>query len=169
MTIIETERLRLRQLTLDDAEFILRLLNEPSFIENVGDKQVRTLTDSQRYIESGPMSSYYKFGFGLWLLEVKDSNVPIGICGLIKREALPEVDLGYALVPEFWARGYALESALGVISYARKSLGLKRVLAITSVHNERSIRVLDKSGFRFQRMIKMVDSEPELKLFAADL
>jgi len=168
MTIIETERLRLRHLTVDDAEFILRLLNEPSFIENVGDKKVRTLVDSRKYIESGPMASYEKFGFGLWLLEVKQSNLPIGICGLLKRETLPEADLGYALVPEYWSKGYALESTLGVMSYARTSLGLKRVLAITSVHNEKSIRVLNKIGFRFERMINISDSEPELKLFASE-
>lgn len=168
MTIIETDRLRLRRLTPEDAEFILRLLNEPSFIQNVGDKGVRTLADSRSYIVNGPIASYEKFGFGLWLMESRETNLPVGICGLLKRDALDDVDIGYALVPEFWSKGYALESTLGVMSYARKTLGLKRVLAITSADNQSSIRLLNKIGFQFERMIKLLDSEPELKLFASD-
>jgi RimJ/RimL family protein N-acetyltransferase len=168
-TVIETDRLRLRHLTLDDAEFILRLLNEPSFIQNVGDKGVRTLADSRAYILNGPMASYEKFGFGLWLVETKESNLPIGICGLLKRDVLEDADIGYAMLPEFWSNGYAIESANGVMSYARKHLSLKRVLAITGPDNQSSIRLLDKIGFQFERMIRLSASEPELRLFAAEL
>ena len=107
--ILETDRLRLRKLSTDDAGFVLRLLNEPSFIQNIGDKGVRTMDDARSYILNGPVASYEKFGFGLWLVEKKESGVSIGMCGLLKREVLEDVDLGYAFLPEFWARGYALE------------------------------------------------------------
>ena len=109
--ICETERLILRQLEKDDAAFIFRLVNEPSFIENIGDKGVRKLDDAWQYILQGPMASYEKNGFGLWLVQLKDTLTPIGICGLIKRDGLDEPDIGYAFVPEFWSNGYALEAA----------------------------------------------------------
>src|SRR5437762_12680729 len=118
--VIETERLQLRRLSVDDAEFILRLLNEPSFIQNIGDRGVRTLDDARSYILKGPVASYEKFGFGLWMIETKARATPIGICGLLKREVLEDVDIGYALLPEFCSQGYALESASAVMSYARE-------------------------------------------------
>src|SRR6267378_3848261 len=127
--ILETERLQLRRLSLDDAEFVLRLLNEPSFIQNIGDRGVRTIDDARAYILKGPIASYEKFGFGLWMVETKSKAAPIGICGLLKRDVLDDVDIGYALLPEFWSQGYALESASAVTSYASESLGLKRVVA----------------------------------------
>src|SRR5205809_1402527 len=104
--ILETDRLQLRLLSVDDAEFILRLLNEPSFIQNIGDRGVRTLDDARAYITNGPIASYEKHGFGLLLVQLKTTGTPIGICGLLKRDALPEPDIGYALLPEFWSNGY---------------------------------------------------------------
>ena len=167
MMVLQTDRLRLRKLSVDDAEFILRLVNEPSFIKNIGDKGVRTLDDARSYILNGPMTSYEKHGFGLWLVEMQDSGIPIGICGLLKRDALEDVDIGYALVPEFWSNGYGEESALGVMTYAGKDLGLSRVVAITSADNQSSIRLLEKIGFHFERMIRLSDADPELELFAS--
>src|SRR5690349_12434898 len=108
---IETARLCLRELTPDDGEFILRLLNEPSFIQNIGDRGVRTIEDARAYIVNGPIASYQKYGFGLLLVELKESGESIGICGLLKRDVLEDPDIGYALLPEFWSRGYAYESA----------------------------------------------------------
>ncbi|MEW6733358.1 MAG: GNAT family N-acetyltransferase [Acidobacteriota bacterium] len=169
MVVLETDRLRLRRLSVNDAAFILRLLNEPSFIENIGDKGVRTIDDARLYILNGPIASYEKFGFGLYLVEMLESNTPMGMCGLLKRDVLEDVDIGYALVPEFWSKGYALESALAVISLASKTLGLKRVLAITSPNNQSSIRVLEKIGFQFERMVKLSDEADEIKLFAYDM
>jgi RimJ/RimL family protein N-acetyltransferase len=166
--ILETERLRLRKLTVDDAEFIFRLLNEPSFIQNIGDKGVRTLDDARSYISTGPMASYQKFGFGLWLIETKDSAESAGICGLLKRDQLEDIDLGYALLPEFSGKGYAVESASGAMGYA-KLLGFNRVVAIVNPDNGRSIRVLEKIGFEFEKMIRMAENAPELKLFASNL
>jgi ribosomal-protein-alanine N-acetyltransferase len=167
--ILETDRLRLRKLTPDDAEFMLRLLNEPSFIRNIGDRGVRTLDDARSYIVNGPVASYERHGFGLWLVEVKDSGAPIGICGLLKRDAMDDTELGYALTPQYWSKGYALESASAVMAYASEELGLKRVAAITDAGNESSIRVLEKIGFKYERMIRLSDDASELKLFASEL
>lgn len=166
MFILETDRLRLRRLSVDDAEFILRLLNEPSFIQNIGDRSVRTIEDARGYILKGPVASYERFGFGLLLVEEKESGAPIGICGLLKRDVLDDVDIGYALLPEFWSRGYALESASAVISYAREKLGAKRVLAVVNADNQSSIHLLGKMGFQYEKMIRLSDDAPEIKLFA---
>ena len=130
---------------------------------------MRTLDDARAYIQNGPVASYEKFGFGLWLVETKDSATPAGICGLLKRETLDEVDIGYALVPEFWSKGFALESASAVLSYGNAVLGLKRMLAITDPDNESSIRLLDKLGFTFERMIRLSEDTPEIKLFSREL
>lgn len=167
--ILETDRLQLRTLTLEDAVFVLRLLNEPSFIQNIADRGVRTIGQAQDYIRNGPMASYGKFGFGLWLVETKSETVPIGICGLLKRDVLDDVDIGYALLPEFWSQGYAMESASAVMSYAGATLGLDRVVAVTNPSNESSIRLLEKMGFRFERMIRLSEDAPEIKLFAGEI
>lgn len=166
MTILQTDRLSLRELTPDDAEFILRLLNEPSFIRNIGDRGVRTIEAARLYIMNGPVASYEKNGFGLWLVELSESGVPIGICGLLKRDTLEDVDIGYALLPEHWSMGYAKESASAVMAYANERLGLKRVVAITNANNQDSIRLLEKIGFKYERMIKLSDDAAEIKLFA---
>jgi RimJ/RimL family protein N-acetyltransferase len=167
--ILETNRLQLRTLTLEDAEFVLRLLNEPSFIQNIADRGVRTIEQAQDYIRNGPMASYEKFGFGLWLVETKSNNLPIGICGLIKRDVLDDVDIGYALLPEFWSQGYALESASGVMGYAGNKLGLNRVVAVVNPNNESSIRLLEKIGFTFERMVRLTADASEIKLFAGEI
>lgn len=167
--IIETDRLQLRQLSVDDAEFILRLLNEPSFIQNIGDRGVRTVDDARGYIVKGPITSYERFGFGLWMIETKSPLAPIGICGLLKREVLDDVDIGYALLPEFWSQGYALESASAVVSYAREKLGLKRVVAVTNSNNQSSIRLLEKMGFKYERMVQLSEGAAEIQLLATEI
>lgn len=161
--------MRLRRLSVDDADFILKLLNEPSFIENIGDRGVRTIEDARAYVLNGPVASYEKHGFGLWMVEAKQSGARIGICGLLKREVLEDVDIGYALLPEFWSRGYALESASAVLSYARDALGLKRVLAVVSPDNQSSIRLLEKIGFEFEKMVSLSENAAEIKLFAVNV
>ncbi len=168
--ILETDRLRLRSLAPDDdAEFVLKLLNEPSFIRNIGDRGVRTLEDARAYILNGPVASYERHGFGLWLIELKETCAPAGVCGLLKRDALEDVDIGYSLVPEYWSRGYAFEAASAVLAHARARLGLRRVVAITDAENQSSIRLLEKLGFRYERMLRMPDDASELKLFASDV
>jgi [ribosomal protein S5]-alanine N-acetyltransferase len=163
--ILETERLILRQMTVEDAEFIIELVNEAAFIRNIGDKGVRTLDDARDYILSGPVASYAKFGFGLYVVELKETGAAIGICGLLKRDALEDVDIGFAFLEEFWARGFAYESAAAVMEYGQHSLGLKRIVAITSPDNEGSIRVLEKIGLRFEKMIRMPGSDEDTRLF----
>jgi len=167
--VLETARLSLRRLSLDDAEFILGLLNEPSFLRHIGDKGVRTKVDACQYISTGPRASYERFGFGLLLVELKAGKEPIGICGLLKRDWLDHADLGFAFLPRFWSKGYAFESASGVLAYARGTLGLKRILAITSQDNAASIGLLEKLGFRLERMARPSEAESEVKVFASDV
>ena len=168
MKILETDRLILRQLSTEDAAFILELVNEPSFIQNIGDRGVRTLEDARAYILRVAISSYDKNGFGLYLVKLKDSEESIGMCGLIKRDGLEDVDIGYAFLPRFWLRGYAVESAAAVKDYARDVLGLKRLVAITDPANPGSIRVLEKIGLKYEKMVRLSADDIELKLFAAD-
>ena len=168
MKVLETGRLILRWLSVKDAKFILQLLNEPSFVRFIGDKSVRSIDDARDYILSGPVDSYERFGFGLYLTELKENGVPIGICGLLKRESLKDVDIGFAFLPEFWRKGYAFEAASAVMTYGRKVVGLNRIVAITSPENDASIRVLEKLGLRFERVIKLSEDEPAVKLFALE-
>jgi len=167
LTLLETERLILRQLSLDDAEFIVDLLNQPSFLRYIGDKEVRSIADAVRYIETGPMTSYERFGFGLYLVELKESGASIGICGLLKRDSLPDVDVGFAFLPAYWSQGYAFESAAAVMNYGREVLGLRRIVAITSLDNDASIRLLEKIGLRFERLIKLSEDQSEVRLFGS--
>lgn len=165
MTVLETERLVLRRITAADAEFIIELLNQPSFLRFIGDKGVRNKEDSVRYIETGPQASYERFGFGLYLVELKETSVPIGMCGLLKRDTLPDVDVGFAFLPDFWSQGYAFESAAAVINYGRETLKLRRIVAITSLDNDASIRLLEKIGLRFEGLIKLAEDQAEVRLF----
>jgi RimJ/RimL family protein N-acetyltransferase len=161
--------LTLRRLEIGDAEFIIGLLNDPSFLRFIGDKGVRTLDDAREYISNGPIASYERFGFGMYLTERKDDAVPIGICGLLKREALKDVDVGFAFLPQFWSKGYAFESASAVMAYGRNVLGLTRIVAITSSDNEASIRLLSKLGMKFESMVRLSAESPEIRLFASDV
>ena len=165
MIVLETKRLILRRLTIDDAEFILRLLNEPSFLHYIGDKGVRNLDDARQYILRGPVASYEQNGFGMYLVELKENRIPIGISGLVKRDTLPDPDIGFAYLPAYWSKGYAVESAAAVMNYARETLKLDRILAITSPDNEASAKLLGKIGLRFERMIKLSEDTDEVKLF----
>lgn len=169
MNVIETERLNLREVTEADAPFILEILNDPDFVRFVADRGVRTLEDARRYIAERFTAGYRRDGFGFWLVEPKGSGFPAGICGLVKRDALPGVDVGYAFLPPFRSKGYASESAAAVVAYARDVLGLTRLLAITNPDNALSIRVLERLGLRFERMVSLSPDEPEVSLFAADL
>ncbi|HET9913843.1 MAG TPA: GNAT family N-acetyltransferase [Anaerolineales bacterium] len=168
MKILETERLYLRQFSTEDAEFILELLNEPSIIQNIGDRGVRTLEDARAYLLNGPIASYTKNGFGLYLVLLKETSESMGMCGLIKRDGLDNVDIGYAFLPKFWSKGYAVEAAQATRTYAKDVIGLKRLVAITDPANEGSIRVLEKIGLRFEKMIRLSEDDIELKLFAVD-
>ena len=168
MTIIETERLILRKFTVDDAAFMLDLLNQPSFIQFIGDRGVRTLDDARKIILTRYIDAYDRLGFGVYLTLLRTSQIPIGICGLIKRDGLEDVDIGYAFLPQYWLQGYASESASAVLVYARSTLGIRRILGITTPDNSGSIRVLEKAGLKFQHMIQFPGDKTELKLFATE-
>lgn len=169
MNVIETDRLALRRLSIDDAGFILGLLNEPSYLRFIGDKGVRTLDEAREYILKGPVDSYARHGFGLYLTVRREDGVELGLCGLVKREALPDVDVGFAFLPQFWSKGYAFEAASAVMDYGRSVLGLKRIVAITSSDNDRSIRLLEKLGLRFEKMVRLSEEDIEIKLFASEV
>ena len=166
MNVLETPRLVLRQLTVDDAAFIYDLVNDPAWLQYIGDRKVRTLADAAAYILKGPVASYTQHGFGLWLTLRKGDGVPIGICGLLKRDNLEDVDVGFAFLPEFRAQGYAFESAAASVAYGRDALKLKRIVAVCSPDNAGSIKVLEKLGLRFEKMIRMTPDAAEIKLFA---
>ena len=160
MTVLQTDRLLLRHFNPDDAPFILALLNEPSFLRYIGDKKVRTLDDARNYILTGPVATYSKHGFGLYQVELKDSHTPIGMCGLLKREELPQPDIGFAFLPDFWNKGFAFEAAAAVLNDARERLNLNRILAIVNPDNDSSIKLLEKLGFKFEGL------KGDVKLYA---
>jgi len=164
--VLDTERLRLRTLGEDDAAFILELVNEPSWLQFIGDRGVRSVEQARDYIVKGPMAMFARHGFGLYLTELKDGSEPIGICGLIQRDSLPDVDLGFAFLPRFWGRGYAREAAAAALAHGLGALGLKRIVAITSPDNQRSIRLLERIGFGHERRVALSEGEAEVDLFA---
>ena len=169
MKIIETGRLLLRHLAASDAEFMFELVNEPAWIENIGNRNVKTIEDAERYILDRMVCSYELNGFGLYLVELKETGEPAGICGLVKRDYLQDVDIGFAFLERFRSKGYASESARAVADYASASLGLKRLAAITVPNNIGSIKVLEKIGLRLEKTIKAPDDETELMYFAAEI
>jgi len=168
MVVAETPRLRLRWLTADDAAFILELVNDPTWIANIGDKGIRDLDGARRYIETGPKAMVARFGFGLNLIETRDGT-PVGLCGLIKRDSLPDVDVGYALLPVHAGRGYAREAVRAVLADGYARCGLKRVIAITMPHNKRSAKLLLDIGFTAEGTIPFKAGEPEDLLFGIEL
>jgi RimJ/RimL family protein N-acetyltransferase len=167
MNTIETPRLKLSELKLHDAPFILELLNEGGFLRFIGDKGVRNLADAREYIMKGPVDSYRRHGFGLYLTSLRSDDIPVGICGLVKRDTLPDVDLGFAFLSRYWSNGYAVESAAAVLEHGREILGLNRIVAITALDNGGSIAVLTKVGMRLERTIRLAQGGPELNLFGS--
>jgi len=165
LKVLETDRLILRWVALEDAEFILGLLNEPSWLQFIGDKGVRTLEDARAYILKGPVDMYARLGFGLYLVELKEEGFSIGMCGLIKRDTLEDVDIGFAFLPAYWGKGYAYEAAAAVLAYGEKVLGLNRIVAITSPDNDRSAKLLEKLGLQFEKMLQLAPGSTEVKLF----
>ena len=165
MTVLETERLSLRRFTVDDAGFILTLLNEPAFLRYIGDKKVRNLDDARQYILNGPVASYERHGFGLNCVELRDSHTPIGMCGLLKREELPDPDIGFALLPDYRNQGFAFEAAEAVLKDASN---VPRILAITSLDNEASINLLQRLGFKFDEVVQMAPDREPLRLFSSE-
>jgi len=165
MTVLTTERLSLRQVCAADAEFIRELLNEPAFLQNIGDRGVRSPEDAARYIEDRMCASYREHGFGLYLVERKADVVAVGICGFVRRDFLEDVDIGFAFLERYWSQGYAFEAASAVMEYGRTALGLRRILAITAAENPASIRLLGKLGLHFEGMIVVPGTPAPSRLF----
>lgn len=168
MKILETERLTLRLQTTDDADFILELMNDPSWLQFIGDRGLRTVEDAREYIMNGPIRMYEQFGFCLYLVERNEDQSPVGICGLVKRDSLEDVDIGFAFLPTYWGKGYAYEAASAVLAYGLDTLGLKRIVAITSQDNYASAKLLEKVGLKFERLVQLSNDEEELRLFSLD-
>ncbi|MEO5944325.1 MAG: GNAT family N-acetyltransferase [Ferruginibacter sp.] len=163
--ILETERLLLREFTKEDAPFIVALLNTVTFLKFIGDKKVRTISEAENYLATGPIKSYAENGFGLWLFSLKENNKSIGMCGLIKRDTLVDVDIGYAMLPEEENKGYAFEICNATMNYGKTKLGLDRIIAITSKENIRSSSLLNKIGLHFEKIVSLGEGKEELMLF----
>lgn len=164
MDILETERLVLSELSLQDAPFILQLLNEPTWLKYIGDKGVRSLDQARDYITNGPLKSYQDHGFGLYLARLRHDYTPIGLCGLLKREFLQSADIGFAFLPQYAGQGYAFEAASATLEYAGSALGLHEVIAVTMNDNRRSIKLLERLGMNFEKVIRWPGGD-ECKLF----
>jgi len=166
MQILETERLILRQLTLDDAAFILELLNTPTWLQFIGDRGVHSIEDAENYLRNGSLKSYAENGFGFYAVVEKESKKAIGMCGLIKRDTLPDIDIGFAFVPNLISKGFGYEIASATLDYAFNVLKIKRIVAIVNPENEKSIGLIKKIGMQFEEMIKFGEEAKELMLFS---
>lgn len=167
--VIETDRLVLRRLDLDDAAFIFTLVNDPDWLRHIGDKNVRSLDDARAYLSNGPIAAYAQHGFGLFAVERREDGALIGMCGLIKRDTLDDVDIGFAYLPAYRAQGYAREAAAATLAYARDALGIKRVVAIVSPANHASARLLERVGLRYESPIRTAADRDPIDLFAIAL
>lgn len=168
MVICKTERLTLRELQLSDAEFVLRLYNDPSFLRHIGDKGVRTVEDAEQNVRQGAIASYAQYGYGMWLVENQRGQA-IGLCGLIKRDFLAETDLGYAYLPEFFGLGYAYEAAVAVLAYVAEHSSLKTLVAIVSPDNLASKALLQKLGFEQDGQVLVPDKNEMVDFYRIQL
>jgi RimJ/RimL family protein N-acetyltransferase len=166
ISIFETERLKIRDFTLDDAEFIIKLLNTEGWLKYIGDRNVKTTEQAIKYLENGPFKSYQDHGFGLWMVESKSDSQPVGMCGILKRNYLPNPDIGFAFLPEFNGLGYAFEAAMATMNYAKNVLTITVIDAITLEANSRSIKLLEKIGMKFIKPILIPGDNDELFLFS---
>ena len=164
--IAATSRLALREMdSAVDAEFIFRLLNTPKFLKYIGDRGIRSADEAVEFIENRYRQSYRDHGFGLYTVELISNRAQIGICGFVRRDTLPEADIGFAFLPEFEGNGYGREAAAATLKFGREKLGLTRILAITSPDNDASVRLIEKLGFTFERLIE--NGGETVKLFAS--
>lgn len=166
---LDTPRLCLRRLTTEDAPFILALYNDPDFIRNIADRGLRTIDDARTFIARGPRAAYANVGYGLLAVIHKATATPIGVCGLVKRDELPDSDIGFALLPAWRGCGYAREAAQAVVSFARDSLQLPTLLGIALPANTPSIHVLEAIGMRFERSLPWPSDGSTLNVYSIEL
>ena len=164
--IVETKRLILREITVEDAEFVLRLVNEPSFVSNIGDKGLKNLQDAERFILEGYWTNQGRLGYGMFLVELKGGRNPIGGCGLLYRKVLDVTDIGFAFLPEYWNYGFAYEAAEAILNYGHSTLGVNKIVGLTSEDNLGSIKLLKKLGMDFEKTVKMSDDDPGTVLYS---
>ena len=164
--VAETSRLRLRRLASTDAAFILEVLNDSDFIDNVGDRGVRSLHDARRYISEGPAASYARFGFGLYLVELKESGLPIGLCGLLTRDTHPDVEIAFATLRRARGQGYTLEAAMAILKLGIDACGLRRIVAVATLRNSHSMSILERLGLQFERIGYFTADDVKSCLFA---
>jgi RimJ/RimL family protein N-acetyltransferase len=163
------KRLRLRRFVLDDAAFILEQVNQPEWLRQIGDRKVHDLEGARSYLRNGPLAMYQRHGFGMYALELNSGGAPIGMCGLLKRDTLPDVDIGYALLSDHVGQGYALEAARACVELARNRFNLPRLIAITTAENARSGRLLIRLGMQFERIVLHGDPAEQLCLYGMAL
>ena len=168
VSVLQTERLVLSRLSYDDCEFIVELVNEPSFKRYIGDKNVSTPGDARRYLRDGPIGSYERFGYGLFSVCPKDSGSPAGICGLVKRQEFDDPDIGFAFLERYRGTGYALESAKAVLNYGFAELGLQRIIAMADADNEASVRLLARLELEFERVVRLPGEDHDINLYAIE-
>ncbi|MGQ0800822.1 MAG: GNAT family N-acetyltransferase [Pseudomarimonas sp.] len=166
---MRTARLTLRWLSADDADFVLALVNDPAWLRYIGDRGIHSVEDALAYIENGPRAMYQRLGYGLFAITLSRGAQPIGMCGLIQRDTLPGVDIGYALLPQYRHQGFALEAAQACVTLAREKFGLRRLLAIASPDNEPSARLLGKLGLHFEQLLELVPGSDAVALYAGDI
>ena len=169
MALMISERLSMRQVTAADASFILSLLNEPSFIEGIADKQVHSLEQAIQYIDDSFTKSYHDNGYGMYLVSLREEDIPIGICGLIRRDYRDDFELGYAFAKAFWSKGYAQEAVKAVLNYGQTVLKAKEFIAVTSMDNEASIKTLERLGFVFDKIEKLAAYDEESRLYKLEI
>lgn len=169
MVPLYTERLNIRELDEADAPFLLELLNDPGFITYIADRGVRTLDDALAYLRDGPQAMIAQHSFGLWRVALANTDEPIGICGILKRDSLPDPDLGYAILSRHCGHGYALEAASATLTYTRAELGIGRILAITALENPASIRLLGKLGFEFEEIRQLPGIATQSRVFSSNI
>jgi ribosomal-protein-alanine N-acetyltransferase len=166
--VLETQRLRLRWLVPDDAAFIQELVNQPSWLANIGERNVHSPDDAVGYIVNGPRTMYAKYGFGLWCVVRKEDGVPVGLCGLLQRDYLDHPDIGYAFLERYQGVGYGSEACLATLAHARNEFGVERLMAIVLPTNAGSIRILEKLGMRLQGPITPPGDNEELFLYGTE-
>ncbi|MDX1391185.1 MAG: GNAT family N-acetyltransferase [Rheinheimera sp.] len=166
MVIAETPRLRIRHLTAADAAFTCKLLNDPSFINNIADRGVRSELDAMHYLAEGPIKSYQQHGYGLFMVENNQNRTPMGFCGLLYRDTLQETDIGFAFLPECWGNGYAYEAAAAIMHFGYQKLQLKRIVGLTRAGNTASIKILNRLGLRFEKVVQLPRSEEAVQLYS---
>lgn len=166
--ILETQNLNISKFQISDSPFILELLNTPSWLKYIGDKNVKNLGDAHQYLLNGPIKSYEENDFGLWKVTLKEGDISIGMCGLVNRPTLEDVDIGFAMLPEFSGKGYGFESASATLAFAKNELNLKKIVAITMEENVYSQKLLQKIGLRFEQNVKFSEEGEELMLFGID-